>query len=163
VADTAHHLPLAQWSRPIHGYPIPLELRPTIPAVAGVYVFLTRDGNVAYVGQTADPPVPRSDCGLLGRITNHASMRLYQRDPQYGDLGGVCWLEMPGSTYQQRRDLEGLLEDHYVPYWNKSDKDRVGWAKKLGLDPDNWPPPRRWHGAAVDRACTCPPILREAR
>jgi hypothetical protein len=161
VTDSHHHLPLAQWFQLTCGYPIPQNQRSLIPEAAGVYVWLTRDGNVAYVGQTGDKDGDLCrrgqgcQCGLRGRLTTHKFMRDYQRDPAYGDLGGVRWLEIPDSTEHERRAFEKRLEDHYLPWWNKGSKTRVWWARRLGFNHESWPAPRYWHGADVDHDGDC--------
>jgi hypothetical protein len=155
VTDNPDHLTLAQWSHITCDYPIPRLQRPLIPEVAGVYVCLTPEGGVAYIGESSDKVCPGDKRGLRGRITTSKILRDHYHNPEHAPMGAVWWFEMPGSTLRERMDFEKRLYEHYTPWSNFGSTTRVQVAKRHGFTAETWPAARPWHGADTDHPGDC--------
>lgn len=140
------------WDHLICDYPVPRPQRALIPAVPGVYVFLTRDSLVVYVGVTWT--------SLRRRLTTkHEVMSQYLDRPTYGDLGAIWWLPLPGATISDLYDREKRLYQHYETWWNQGNKSIREWMDRHGYT--EWPEPRPWHGADIDHPGDCATWARD--
>ena len=101
-----------------------MAITPTPPSVPGVYIFLSSDDRIMYVGMAHDlEKVLYRYQGLEGRqkMRDRAAV---------GDIGGVAWFD--ASDRAVPPSLESVLIARYQPPWNtqhnpfaRSDEDAV--------------------------------------
>lgn len=135
--------------------PIPRALRATIPTCRGVYVFLTTEGRVAYIGKTSDHPGaarPGSKRGLRGRISSNVHIGSYIKKygDAYGPLGGIIWRAMPELTDSEVYRFEQRLIAAYLPWAGNSARWRARTAAARGFTIETWPEPAPWRGPAPE-------------
>lgn len=92
---------------------------------------------------------------LRRRVTTSKILSNHYRTPSYAPMGALRWFEMPDAAVTARKALEQQLYDHYVPWGNFTDDDRIAQTKEGGFTVATWRAPKPWHGAHTDHPGDC--------